>query len=80
MTVLLNSKKWMISMAGYEGYLTIATYSKRYVDFLYDELLDGNSAFMTMQEYGPFDLKTFSGQDGLESFLKCIAVLMEEPV
>ena len=67
-------------MAGYEGYITIATYGKRYVDFLYDELLDGNSAFMTMQEYGPFNLKTSSGQDGLESFLKRIAVLMEEPV
>ena len=78
--LLLNSKRWMISMGGYEGYITIATYGKRYVDFLYDELLGGNPAYMTMHEYGPFDLTVFSGQDGLESFLKCIAVLMEEPV
>ena len=64
-------------MGGYEGYITIATYGKRYEDFLYDELLDSKSTYMKMHEYGPFNLKIFSGQDGLGSFLKCIAVLME---
>lgn len=66
-------------MGGYQGYITIATYDKAYVDFLYDEPPDGTTSFMTMQEYGPFDLRRCRPKDDacLESFLKAIAVLME---
>ena len=68
----------MISMSGYEGYITIAAYDQGYLDFLHDEPPPNNTSFMIMHEYGPFDLRTFadSENDGLESFLKAIAVPM----
>lgn len=44
------SRKWMISMGAYEGYITIATYDKQYVDFLYDDSSNGNDSFMVMEE------------------------------
>ena len=78
-TYISHSKQWMISMDGYEGYITIATYDKPYVDFLYDDLLSEKTSFMVMHEYGPFDLRICKTTEvhGLESFLKAVAVLMD---
>lgn len=73
-----RNKRWMVSMGGHQGYITVATYDKRYVDFLYDEPQSGNLSFMLMEEYGPFDLRRCpsKGDDGLDAFLKAIAILM----
>ena len=73
-----RNKRWMVSMGGYEGYITVATYEKNYVDFLYDEPQKGEPSFMLMQEYGPFDLRicSSSADDGLDAFLKAIATFM----
>ena len=74
-----RNKRWMVSMGGYEAYITVATYEKSYVDFLYDEPQKGAPSFMLMQEYGPFDLRicSSSADDGLEAFLRAIAIFME---
>ena len=76
--ILCRNKRWMVSMSGHQGYITVATYDRRYVDFLYDEPQTGNLSFMLMEEYGPFDLRRCSPQedDGLDAFLKAIAILM----
>ena len=76
--ILCRNKRWMVSMGGYEGYITVATYEKKYVDFLYDEPQKGPPSFMLMQEYGPFDLRICSSNldDGLDAFFKAIAILM----
>ena len=73
-----SNQRWMVSMGGYEGYITVATYEKNYVDFLYDEPAKGAPSFMLMQEYGPFDLRSCcsSAYDDLDAFLKAIAILM----
>ena len=64
-------------MGGYEGYITIASYDEQYVDFLSDKVpAAGYDSFMTMTEYGPFDLRRFPS---LERFLIYIAVLIENP-
>ena len=78
-TNIPHSKQWMLSMDAYEGYITVATYDKPYVDFLYDDLLSEKTSFMVMHEYGPFDLRIckITEVHGLESFLKAVAVLME---
>ena len=73
-----RNKRWMVSMGGYKGYITVATYEKNYIDFLYDEPQKGAPSFMLMQEYGPFDLRSCSStaDDGLDAFLKAIAIFM----
>ena len=65
-------------MGGHQGYITVATYDRRYVDFLYDEPQTGNLSFMLKEEFGPFDLRRCSpkGDDGLDAFLKAIAIFM----
>ena len=65
-------------MNAYEGFITVATYDQGYVDFLYDEPAPNSLSFMTMHEYGPFDLRVCKDMEyyGLESFLIAVAVLM----
>ncbi|KAL9099484.1 MAG: hypothetical protein Q9163_005021 [Psora crenata] len=72
------TKRWMISMDGYEAFITIATYYEPYIDFLKDGIPLGNTAgikdFMVMEEYGPFDLRSHDG--GLSLFLQYASVLL----
>ncbi|KAL9099370.1 MAG: hypothetical protein Q9163_005118 [Psora crenata] len=67
--------KWMVSMGGYEGYITLASYDSAYVDFLNNAEEVTNSVFMRMTEYGPFNLAQYAQ---LEKFLVVIAVLIEQ--
>ena len=50
------SPHWMVSMDGYEVYITVATYGKSYVHFLFDEPLKASASSMIMLEHGSFDL------------------------
>ena len=64
----------MISMGGWEGYITIARYNQAYVDFLYGaEIVQEAQSFMKMQEYGPFNL---TRKNQLKMFLCNVIVLM----
>lgn len=69
-------RKWMVSLDGYYAYINIATYNRKYVEFLSDSHHSNvDDAFMEMVEYGTFDLRVWSG-DGLEMFLTHIGALM----
>ena len=61
----------MISMGGHQGCVTIATYNSDYVKFLKGEKV--LETFLTMEEYGPFDLRH---SDGFKLFLENIAILI----
>ena len=72
----------MVSLDGYLAYINIATYKQPYLDFLSggEPSADGD-AFMTMKEYGPFDLGDWLGSGmwlgrGLGLFLTYIGMLM----
>lgn len=66
----------MVSLDGYYAYINIATYNRKYVEFLSDSHHSNvDDAFMEMVEYGTFDLRVWSG-DGLEMFLTHIGALM----
>ena len=66
----------MVSQDSYYGYINIATYDRQYVEFLSGrEPSPGDDAFMEMIEYGPFDLRVWSGK-GLEMFLTHVGALM----
>ena len=67
----------MVSLDGYLAYINIATYKQPYLDFLSGSQpsADGD-AFMTMKEYGRFDLRIWSG-NGLGLFLTYIGMLMQ---
>ena len=64
-------------MGGYEGYISIASYDDGYVNFLNDVSTADFKGFMTMTEYGPFDLQVFNQ---LRQFLVYIAILMTNPM
>ena len=69
----------MMSQDGYFAYINIATYDQGYLDFLSGSPPSGSDDdFMTMTEYGPFDLRVWSGSegDGLEMFLQSAGALM----
>ena len=69
--------KWIVSLDGYWAYINVATYDRQYLDFLSgDEPSSANDAFMEMREHGPFDLRKWSGQDGLGTFLKYVGAFM----
>ena len=59
-------------MGAWEAHITIATYGDDYVKYLRGES-DGAQAFMTMQEYGPFDLRYFKS---MKAFLENIGALI----
>ena len=40
-------------MNRHQGFITIATYRRNHVDFLYGKPASGNDCYMTMHEYGP---------------------------
>ena len=61
----------MVAMGGYQGHISIATYNGDYIGYL-----DGSrdrEAFMTLREYGPYDLRIF---EEMKPFLIDIAILM----
>ncbi len=58
------------------AHINIATYDQQYLAFLSgSQPSTADDAFMEMVEYGPFDLRVWSG-DGLEMFLKYVGALM----
>ena len=65
-------------MGAFQAFITIATYSQRYIEFLRDgipaNISPEEDTFMTMEEYGPFDLRVYKG--GLNLFLQYVSVLM----
>ena len=61
----------MISMGGYYGCITIAKYDSNYVKFLKGDKVP--QSFLTMDEYGPFDLRRF---EGFKLFFENIAILI----
>lgn len=66
----------MLSLDGYFAYINIATYDRQYVKFLSGSQTAGvDDTFMKMVEYGPFDLRVWSGE-GLEMFLTHVGALM----
>ena len=68
-----------MSQDGYVAYINIATYTQEYLDFLCGKEPSGSDEFfMTMIEYGPFDLRVWSGPegDGLGKFLQYAGALM----
>ena len=66
----------MVSQDGYWAFINIATYNRRYVEFLSgSEPSAAGDAFMEMREYGTFDLRIWSG-NGLELFLQYVGALM----
>ncbi|KAL6715205.1 hypothetical protein ACLMJK_007469 [Lecanora helva] len=66
-----SRKKWMISMGGYQGYITIATYDHDYVKYLSGH--SKSKSFMDMHEYGPFDLRRLGE---MKLFLENIGTFM----
>ncbi|KAL9124457.1 MAG: hypothetical protein Q9217_006209 [Psora testacea] len=73
-----KKKKWLISMGAFQAFITIATYSQKYVQFLSNGIPESapqdEQTFMTMEEYGPFDLRSYD--DGLGLFLLYAGVLI----
>lgn len=66
----------MVSLDGYWAHINIATYDRQYLDFLSGiQPPTDSDAFLKMLEYGPFDLRVWSG-DGLKSFLTYVGALM----
>ena len=66
----------MVSLDGYWAHINIATYDQQYLAFLSgSQPSTADDAFMEMVEYGPFDLRVWSG-DGLGIFLKYVGALM----
>lgn len=69
-------RKWMLSLDGYFAYINIATYDRKYVEFLSGSQPSAvDDTFMEMVEYGSFDLRVWSGV-GLEMFLTHVGALM----
>ena len=67
----------MVSLDGYWAHINVAIYDRQYLDFLSgDPPSTANHAFMEMLEHGPFDLRIWPGQNGLEIFLKYVGALM----
>ena len=67
----------MVSLDGYYAYVNIATYDRKYVEFLSGSHRSNfDNAFMKMVEYGFYDLRVWSGNNGLELFLKHVGALM----
>ena len=66
----------MVSLDAYWAHVHIATYDRQYVEFLSGCQPSTNGAFMEMTECGPFDLRVWSGDEGLELFLKYVEALM----
>lgn len=66
----------MVSLDGYWAHINIATYDRQYLDFLSgSQPTTDSDAFMEMLEYGPLDLRVWSGK-GLESFFTYVGPLM----
>ena len=66
----------MVSLDGYRAHINIATYDRRYLDFLSGiQPTTESDAFMDMVEYGPLDLRVWSGE-GLELFFTYVGALM----
>ena len=63
----------MIAMDAYQAYIVFAQYNEGYVRFLCHRD-PASDDFLTMAEYGPFDLRNLN--TGLEPFLKAVAILM----
>lgn len=69
----------MISLDGYYAYINFAIYDRQYVEFLSGhEPSAADDAFMEMVQYGPYDLRVWSG-NGLEQFLQHVGALMLGP-
>lgn len=70
----------MVSLDGYWAHINIATYDRDYVEFLSGlQPSAAGGTFMEMVEYGPFDLRVWSGkglENGLETFLIYVGALM----
>lgn len=61
-------------MEAHEGFITIATYSQAYVDFLYGtDIPPAQSSLMKMHDYGPYKLRI---KKDMKAFLCDIMVLM----
>lgn len=70
----------MMSQDGFLAFINIATYGQEYLNFLSGgEPSDCDDGFMTMIEYGPFDLRLWKGPagDGLGMFLQYAGALMQ---
>ena len=64
----------MVSLDGYWAHINIATYDRRYLDFL-SGAQPHTEAFMEMTEYGTFDLRVWE-PSGLGLFLRSVGALM----
>lgn len=70
----------MMSQDGFLAYINTATYGQEYLDFLSGSLPSASDdGFMTMVEYGPFDLRVWEGPegDGLGMFFQYAGALMQ---
>ena len=41
-----RNKRWIVSMGGYKGYITVARDEKKYIEFFYDEPTKGAPSFI----------------------------------
>ncbi len=68
----------MVSLDDYWAHINIATYDSQYVKFLSGGQPSPDDDFMVMKEYGPFDLRVWTGKHGrgLGLFLQYVGALM----